>query len=214
MPRWLWVLLLGLLATLWWVGDRGAKPLAATPSSAGSAVVCQLAPEFSSIDQPRQSDVAGKMPTFRLGTATVSPLAGFSLQARVLSREDYRLGKESDYSPTDLVLGWGPMSEPGMAGKLNVRQGGRWYRYQWGSGGPPIALEQIIRHSANMHIIPADQSVAQALGRVDAGDIVRVNGWLVRIDSDDGWHWQSSLSRDDSGAGACELLYVCSLEIR
>ena len=26
--------------------------------------------------------------------------------------------------------------------------------------------------------------------------------------------WQSSLSRDDSGSGACELVYVCSLDAR
>ena len=27
----------------------------------------------------------------------------------------------------------------------------------------------------------------------------------------DGWRWRSSLTRDDSGGGACELVYVCSI---
>ena len=35
---------------------------------------------------------------------------------------------------------------------------------------------------------------------------------LVAAQGDDGWQWRSSLSREDSGDGACELIYVCELE--
>jgi hypothetical protein len=142
----------------------------------------------------------------------VSPLAGISLQARVLGREDYRLGRTADYSPTDLALGWGPMAEPGLAERLNISQGGRWYRYRWGGEGPPIAPEAIARNSANMHMVPVDAGIARRLAQVRPGDVVRVHGWLVAIDGSDGWHWRSSLSRDDTGDGACELVLVCAIE--
>lgn len=47
-----------------------------------------------------------------------------------------------------------------------------------------------------MHVVPADEAVAGALGRIKAGQHVRIDGWLVRIDAADGrWHWRSSLSR-------------------
>jgi microcompartment protein CcmK/EutM len=37
---------------------------------------------------------------------------------------------------------------------------------------------------------------------------------LVRIEADGGnRHWQSSLTRDDVGAGACELIYITQFEI-
>lgn len=211
MPRWLWILLFGLLLALWWAGRHGPRPMAASPMAGNAAVQCPLPPALSDVDQPRQSEVGGRMAPFRLGDATVSPLAGFSLQARVLSRENYSLGRASEYSPTDLALGWGPMSAPGMARKLHVRQGGRWYRYGWGADGPPISPELIVRNSANMHMVPADTAAARSLERVGAGDIVRVDGWLIRLDHDQGWHWQSSLSRADSGSGACELVLVCSI---
>jgi hypothetical protein len=154
------------------------------------------------------------MPPFRLGRANVTPLAGLSLQARVLSREDYSSGAEAEFSPTDLALGWGPMAAEGMADRLDVSQGGRWYRYHWGADGPPLPPDQIVRNSANMHLIPADAAVAAALARVRAGDTVRLEGWLVRIERDDGWRWLSSLSREDQGGGSCELVYVCSLRPR
>ena len=213
MPRWLWFSLLVLLAALVWTGHRRTPPPTIS-GAGGSAITCPMAPDFSDADQPRQSDVDGRLAPFRMGDARVTPLAGLSLQARVLSREDYSLGTAATYSPTDLALGWGPMSEPGMAAKLHVSQGGRWYHYGWGANGPPLAPDQILRNSANMHMVPADAGVARALAGIAAGDLVRINGWLIRIDSDQGWHWQSSLRRDDSGSGACELVFVCAVEPR
>lgn len=44
----------------------------------------------------------------------------------------------------------------------------------------------------------------------ELGQHVRIDGWLVRIDAGR-WHWQSSLRRDDSGGGACELVYACAI---
>jgi hypothetical protein len=71
-----------------------------------------------------------------------------------------------------------------------------------------------VRSSANMHLVPANDAVADALAAVDAGDRVRIDGWLVQIDATDGWRWRSSLTREDSGAGACELIYVCAVTRR
>jgi hypothetical protein len=36
----------------------------------------------------------------------------------------------------------------------------------------------------------------------------------VRLDGEDGSHWQSSLTREDSGGGACELLWVTEVAHR
>jgi hypothetical protein len=44
-------------------------------------------------------------------------------------------------------------------------------------------------------------------------DRVRVAGKLVEVHADDGWQWRSSLSRTDTGASACELLWLERLEI-
>lgn len=212
MPRWIWIaLIVGVLA-IWLIARQGGGAPVAVDAT-GRAVSCALPPPFRADANPRQSDAGGMAP-FRLEGAQVTPLAGFSLEARVLSREDYSTGTEATYSPTDLALGWGPMAAPGMAEALDVSQGGRWYRYSWGAEGPPLPLPEIIGNSANMHLIPADATVAAAIDAVDAGDTVRLHGWLVKIERDDGWRWTSSTTRTDSGGGACELVYVCAIEQR
>lgn len=210
MPRWLIALLLGLFATLWWVAHRNSAPLAAT--GAGASQACRVLQVPANLVDVMQSEQGA--PPFRTERALLAPVAAFSVAARVLSREDYRIGREAEYSPTDLALGWGPMAAPGMAERLDIHQGGRWYRYRWDADGPPLAPADIARNSANMHMVPADAQVAHALGRIKPGQLVRIDGWLLHIDADDGWRWQSSTSREDVGRGACEIVLVCRIQAR
>ncbi len=143
----------------------------------------------------------------------LTPLAGFKLEARVLGVERYRLGREADLSPVDLALGWGPMSDDSVLRQLRISQGNRFYYYSW-SDQPPIPLEQIIVHSANMHMIPADSTVEKQLDKVRPGSVVELEGQLVWARASDGWQWRSSLTRADSGNGACELVLVRSVRLR
>jgi hypothetical protein len=142
----------------------------------------------------------------------IKPLANFAVRARVLSREDYALGREADLSRTDLALGWQRMADPTVYGPLNISQGGRWYRYSW-RDQPPIPLQEIIESSANMHMIAADATVERALAKVRKGQFVRITGKLVEVSHASGWRWTSSLTRSDSGARACELVWVESLQV-
>lgn len=199
------------LAALVWAVNRIPTMAQAQPLPGQPAVSCLLPPGPGADGDPLQSEVPAAMRAFRQGEFVISPLAGFSLEARVLSREDYRFGAESALSPTDLALGWRQMAIPDFYERLDISQSGRWYFYRWGSEGPPLPPDEIIRSSANMHLIPSGPAVAEALSQVRAGQSVRVQGWLVEARRDDGWLWRSSLTREDSGDGSCELVYVCAL---
>jgi hypothetical protein len=202
---WIIAALVLALAVWWWHRTPDAPD-----AVAGTQVQCPPPPRVSAGEEPLQSPVPEAFGDIRLKPATLQPLAGFSIEARVLSREDYSLGREADLSPTDLALGWGRMRDDDVLGKLSISQSNRWYHYRW-QGDPPIPLREIVRSSANMHMIPADANAARELARVRTGDRVRIDGWLVEADAPDGWRWRSSLTREDSGSGACEVIYVCSI---
>jgi hypothetical protein len=59
-----------------------------------------------------------------------------------------------------------------------------------------------------MHLVPAEGWVEKVLKDARPGEVILLRGLLVDAQDDNGWSWQSSLSRDDRGAGSCELLYV------
>lgn len=137
----------------------------------------------------------------------ITPLAHFEVRARLLGSERYWLDDGAALAPVDFALGWGRMSDSGVLDRLHIGQGGRFYMYRW-SGEPPIPPAEIVRSSANMHLIPATKEVRRTLMSARVGHVVRLSGMLVRAERDDGWRWQSSLTRNDTGNGACELVWV------
>jgi len=141
------------------------------------------------------------------GDYTLKPLADYTIEARVLSRADYAFDAGSALSPTDFALGWQRMSDSAVIAQLDIEQSARFYSYRW-RGEPPLPPREIVRSSANVHLIPADADVKRSLDRVRVGTIVTLRGELVEATRADGWRWTSSLTREDSGAGACELMLV------
>ncbi len=162
--------------------------------------------------EPSQSEPISQSPIAH-GDYQLTPLADYVIEARVLSREDYSIDSGSDLSPTDLAVGWKRMSDTAVIDQLDISQSARFFNYRW-SSQPPIPLVEIERSSANMHMIPADNRIADELGKVREGALVHLAGQLVEARRSDGFSWRSSLTRDDTGAGACELFLVDSIERR
>jgi hypothetical protein len=141
------------------------------------------------------------------GDYKLKVLARFSLDARILHRKVYGYDRESKLVPVDLAVGWGPMSDQAVLDRLKITQSMRfyWYEYQL---PPPIPREQIVSHSTNLHVIPATLAVASFCKSLRQGELVHLEGELVEATGPEIPAWRSSLSRTDSGNGACELMLV------
>lgn len=160
---------------------------------------------------PEQSYTSDADFTFK--QYSIKPLKDFKIVARVLSAEHYSTDTGADLVPVDLALGWGPMSDTAVINQLNISQSGRFYRYNYKLPAP-IPPREIVEHSANMHMIPSTDAIAKQLHDVRAGQIVHLTGNLVEAkDLQKNWTWRSSLTREDSGGGACELIWVKSLYV-
>ena len=146
------------------------------------------------------------------GDWTLRPRAGFTIVARVLSRETYALDAFASASRVDLALGWGPMSDSTVLAPLEVEQGARFYTLRW-DAEPPAPPAELLRHSSNVHTIAADEVLQRQLRYLRAGQVVRLEGLLVDGTRADGAQFRTSLTRDDTGAGACEVLLVERLEV-
>lgn len=161
-------------------------------------------------DQPIQNNLDGTK-EWTLNEFKFKALAEYQIKARVLSRNDFSLGKESEISPFDLALGWGPMSDQSVIDKIDVTQRNRWYH--WQADVLPITRSEISVNSANVHIIPKDEKITEDFDKVYKGSLIEMKGYLLEITTTEGWRWKSSLKRDDTGGGSCELFWVEQLEI-
>jgi hypothetical protein len=163
-------------------------------------------------DPPFQRNYENGKP-FQLKHFTLTPRAKFSLTARVLARERYRTDAAAGIIPIDIAFGWGPMSDTSVLDRLAISQSGRFYFWRH-DGAPPAPHDVIIRSSANMHLIPSDSTTRERLFDARVGDVLELEGELVDVTRSNGWRMNTSLSRDDSGGGACEVIYVRSVMVR
>jgi len=167
----------------------------------------QIAP-----DDPLQTDAVDAAVT-RHGRWSLTPRARYDITARILSRQDYQFDRLSDLIPEDLALGWGPMSDNRVLRDFEITQGARFYTWV-PKRALALARQVIIEHSANTHVIPADAQVGRQLKHLRVGQVVHMTGFLVNAVREDGAHIDTSLTRSDSGPGACEVLLVEEVEVR
>lgn len=186
-----------LALVLLWFKDRGNEPVTHPPGVLAPAAPLQVQIQPSRLE---------------LGEYLVTKKARFDIRARILGIEPYHLGREADLSPLDLALGWGVMSDQSVLDRIRITQSGRWYytRYEFPA---PLPDREIIRNSGNMHMIPAEKWIEKELKKLRRGDLVRLQGYLVDVDADSGWRWRTSLTREDTGGGSCEILYVDYIEV-
>jgi hypothetical protein len=161
---------------------------------------------------PQQVDLEDEKP-LELKGFEVIPRARFTGEVRVLSRSRYWLGEFANAAPLDIAVGWGPMSDSAVLKDIDISQSGRFYFWHY-DDEPPIERQAIETHSANWHLIPATASTWRALRNIRVGDVVTLEGMLVDLASPDSGTLKTSLRRDDTGAGACEIVLVQRVSFR
>ena len=195
MWRWVLIALVAFGAWRFWSTREVAQP---------SGILAAAAPVQLQLDESR--------PHLSKPGYQVTPLQRLSLEARVLGTEPYWFDRGADLAPVDLALGWGPMSDTSVLEEISISQGNRFYF--WRADRFPVPRHAVEVNSANMHMIPADAEVQAALKGLRVGQVVRISGYLVEIAGTDGWRWRSSLTRSDTGNGACELVWVEELWVK
>jgi len=163
---------------------------------------------------PVQEDYRTDRSTLLLDGWKLSPVAAYKVTARVLKTKGYDSAPIDYLVPVDFLLGWGPMSDTSIIDKLELNISNRYATWRWW-GAPPIAPGEISSHASNHHLVPANDLIRQRLNAVRTGDIVTLEGELVNIQDTGGHtHYRTSLTRTDTGPGACEVMLVKFVGVR
>lgn len=139
----------------------------------------------------------------------------YHIAARVVCKAEFSSGWAGQTAPFDLTLVWGDLAQDRLRKHIAYTHLGRWYHYHY-KAGCPVSSDYIIAHSANCHIIPANDYIRGAVKRIRVGDRIALDGFLVRLEGavkGERCRWYSSITRTDSGDGSCELIYVSRVQI-
>jgi hypothetical protein len=141
--------------------------------------------------------------------------ARYDITARVLRREMYRVDGGAALAPVDLAVGWGPLSDSRIVDQLEFSQMGRFFYWKPKDFATfPLSPETLITHGAQMHLIPATKDIDRRIRKLRPGQVATIGGYLVDVRGPGGFYWNTSLTRKDTGDGACEIVWVETVEAR
>ena len=175
----------------------------------------------SGLKDPVQKEAVGSVNTEAAGyDIKISFAYSYDIEALVVSAKDYSGSSVGDkLAPKDLALAWGKVAEYNDRMDFHWKQSGRFYYWRldsWDEAEKLGGESVIVEHSCNNHLIPADDMIKKQIKKIKAGDHIRLKGYLVNIAGTDKngreFWWDTSTTRSDSGGGACELIYVTSVE--
>lgn len=150
----------------------------------------------------------------------VDPLYNYTITGVVVSRHDYNPADNDSEKPIryDLCIVWGKnISEKTyLSPDVSFSQGQRFCNYSF-HNSPTFYTQQI----SNNHIVTTNGAILDKLQSINPGDEVKISGQLVNLSVsgvDSGGSkvnssWKTSTDRKDTGAGACEVIYVDSVDV-
>ena len=206
MARWVIVaaVLVGLYLAVGWVRDYPRGGRSAAPLVLGA--------------EPVQEELDTVVPVVvHRGDRTFFLIKShrYALTAQVLSAHAYDWVWTNDFFDVDLGVAWGD-EVARLTDTFEFYQDHRFLF--WRSTGPVTEDERsyIPPHVGNVHTIPAERKpqIARALRWAREGDLVALEGFLVTIqDAGTNELARSSTVRTDTGAGACEVMWVDRVQI-
>jgi hypothetical protein len=205
--KWLLLANVVLLAVALWKSD-------ALPSPA------ELSPAL--LEEPQQEPVRkAAFTTTRQGvTYTVQPLFTYELVGLVVSKHDAKtwwdyLHREwNDHlNVVDLCVVWGNNARNGSYAEIKFSSGQFTCNFSTRSDAAYAAFDQTA--ISNNHLLTDHPGIAKKLRAVRVGDQIRFRGHLAEYAHQHGMNFKRGTStvRNDTGNGACETVFIDSIEI-
>jgi hypothetical protein len=214
-PRRRWLIVAGVVALAfvgilaWRYSYRHGPPVA----SAGKGEVIDLA------NEPIQTDIARRVLLVnRPDGLTIIPRANYKISGKVLCVRHYAgFDNASTGFPIDLGLAWGDVGKADYSRDVkfyfsNDEKANQWLMFHY-KDALPWSEGYFNSHVSNNHICAATQNLYNALISLKKDDLVSLEGFLAESRTADGTSMDTSLSRNDTGAGACESFYVTKLQV-
>ncbi|MBQ9280022.1 MAG: hypothetical protein IJ215_03125 [Clostridia bacterium] len=158
---------------------------------------------------------------------TITNLAKYQISGRVVAEYDYTSGVAgivqaisskdyyNDISCKDVAIAYGPMALLENHRRMQyIMSGSRRVLYTIKDTSlvqDVGTIETVGPYITNNHLIASNTKILDLIKKIDKDDYVQITGYLVRVEWEKGMYryvLESSMSREDTGSNACEVIYV------
>ncbi len=160
--------------------------------------------------EPVQTDPAGGQP-FRCGQISPQTARAFRPRCARSASEDLSLRSRGRARASRSGSGMGADVGPGRARPTQDQPERAFFLVSnIGTAANSEGGDCVSRHQSASHSL--DNAVAAECKSLRTGELIHLSGLLVEATGPEIGTWRSSLSRTDTGNGACELVWVEELE--
>lgn len=145
----------------------------------------------------------------------VRPLAAYEFWGILVSHNDISsfadiYHDEKAVDTKDVCVAWGEAAANPEISKVKFKSGP--FTCYFSYPGDVVFQQQ---HVSNTHFVTDDPLVRATIAGLKVGDQIHARGWLVSYrPADEPNNWRtSSMTRADTGPGACEVMFVKELQV-
>ena len=163
---------------------------------------------LKNINEPIQTEYQNNK-TLKKGNKTINidMLYKYEITGRVTNIEKYNNNEIfSKISPLDVGISWGETANKYNHNKIKYSSIGD--RKIYSSYDYDAVYNSF--ETSNNHLIPKNDKIKKYLSLIKRNDYIRIEGYLVNV-STNNWYTKSSTTRNDTGDGACEIIYVTNI---
>ena len=144
-------------------------------------------------------------------TYALVPVATYFTSVLVVRAKHY-YDEDAELAPVDLCVVWGVLADPEYLQYTTFIQEDRGCECIYDVGSP-VDTPHVLSQFVNIHLIPANDYILQAIKSIRKGQKVVLEGFLVDIYLNGSIYIETSRTRADNGEGSCEILYVTRVRI-
>ncbi len=169
--------------------------------------------EIDTSSEPIQEPYSGEVITLEADghEYTLVRVAQYTASVLVVGVKHYR-DEDRELVPVDLCVVWGLLAEPEYLYYVSFIQEDRGCECIYEEGSP-VDTPEVLNQFVNMHLIPASETILQAIKTIEEGQRVVLEGFLVDVYYEGSIYIETSTTRADIGEGSCEVLYVTRVRI-
>lgn len=179
----------------------------------------QLLPELQQEPVQTPSTQAAFTTTFKEQPFEIIPKYNYELYGLVVS---YRL-HDSESGPmlhalnkdhinvADYCVVWGQSADPEILRHFDFNNG----QFSCQYSTKDRAAWEAFNHQqlSNNHLLAIDESIRDRIDEISIGDQILIKGWLAHYKNPAGYERGTSITRSDTGDGACETIMVNEVHI-